>query len=162
MTQSQNHDEQARSKTGGKTLPTHDATGRKKTPQQTKGFAADTAEKTGMSKRSINLSLSRANAIPRDVLDQITRTHLDKGVYLDILKKMSPDDQRAKVRADLATPKNSKIVEPQIKQFENLKRTLLAHDRCWANAGVDAISMFEAWLREQSHPLAGDDGGGDA
>ena len=32
-------------------------------------------------------------------------THLDRGVYLDILKGMEPDAQREKVRHDLAEPK---------------------------------------------------------
>ena len=89
-----------KSEVGEPTCPTHDATGRKKTPQQTKGFASDTAEKTGISKRSINRSLSRADAIPSDIRDTIKGTHLDTGVYLDSLKGMEPEEQRAKVTAD--------------------------------------------------------------
>ncbi len=70
-----------------------------------KGFASETAKKTGMSKRAINLALSRAKAIPADVRDKIKGTHLDRGTYLDSLKGMTPDDQRAQVRRNLAEPK---------------------------------------------------------
>ncbi len=51
---------------GGQTFPTQletDSRGQKKSPQQTKGFAAATAEVTGESKRAINLNLARAEAI---------------------------------------------------------------------------------------------------
>ena len=63
-----------------------------------KAFASDTAEKTGVPKRSINRFLSRADAIPEDVRDQIKGTKLDTGTYLDWLKGMDPDDQRGAVR----------------------------------------------------------------
>lgn len=56
---------------GGKSFPTHletDAAGRKKTPQQTKSFAAATADVTGQTKRAINLSVARAEAIGDDLL----------------------------------------------------------------------------------------------
>ncbi len=58
-----------------------------------------------MSKRAINLALSRAKAIPADVRDKIKGSHLDRGTYLDSLKGMTPDDQRAQVRRNLAEPK---------------------------------------------------------
>ena len=45
---------------------------------QTKGFAAATAEVTGQTKRAINLSVARAEAIGDDLL-RLTGTSLDKG-----------------------------------------------------------------------------------
>jgi hypothetical protein len=66
----------------------------KSPPKQEKGFAADTAEKTGMSKATINRALSRAEAIPGDIRAIIKGTKLDTGVYLDSLKGMDPEDQR--------------------------------------------------------------------
>ena len=83
-----------RGKTGGQSLATSLSDGRAAGPQHQKGFAADTAEKTGMSKSAINLALSRAKAIPEDVRAQIKGTKLDTGVYLDSLKGMDPEDQR--------------------------------------------------------------------
>ena len=60
---------------------------------QEKAFAADTAERTGQSKRSINEHVSRAEALGDD-LDAITGTSLDKGVELDALKAMSPEERK--------------------------------------------------------------------
>lgn len=57
---------EAEDELGGQTFPTQletDSRGQKKSPQQTKGFAAATAEVTGESKRTINLNLARAEAI---------------------------------------------------------------------------------------------------
>ncbi len=47
-----------------------------------KGFASDTSEKTGVSKRTIQLATSRAKAIPADIRDTIKGTKLDTGVYI--------------------------------------------------------------------------------
>ena len=62
-----------------------------KGPGMPKGFASDTAEKTGVSKRAVQLATSRAKEIPADVRDQIKGTNLDTGVYLDWIKGMEPD-----------------------------------------------------------------------
>jgi hypothetical protein len=48
-------------------------------PGENVGFAAETAQKTGITKRAINLAVSRANAIPEDVRDQIRGTGSGKG-----------------------------------------------------------------------------------
>jgi len=56
---------------------------------QKKGFAKDTEDKTGTSKRTTNQAVSRATAIPADVLARIQGTELDKGTYLDKLKALS-------------------------------------------------------------------------
>ncbi len=63
-----------------------------------KGFASETAEATGVSKRAVQLATSRAKAIPEDVRAQIKGTKLDTGTYLDSLKGMEPDEQRGAVR----------------------------------------------------------------
>ena len=81
-----------------KVEPPEKSAGYKKPPKQKKGFAADTAEKTGMSKREINRAKSRTEKIPEDVRDTIKGTNLDTGTYLDWLKGMDPDDQRGAVR----------------------------------------------------------------
>ena len=60
---------------------------------QEKAFAAETAAITGESKRDVNRHLARAEALGDD-LDKVTGTSLDKGVELDALKAMQPE-QRA-------------------------------------------------------------------
>ena len=60
---------------------------------QEKSFAAATADASGMTKQAINRHLARAEALG-DVLDKVTGTSLDKGVELDALKAMTPE-QRA-------------------------------------------------------------------
>ena len=69
------------------------------------GFATETAKATGITKQAVNKTISRAKAIPGDIRAIIKGTKLDTGVYLDSLKGMEPDEQRAKVRDDLAEPK---------------------------------------------------------
>ena len=84
--------------TGGTTCPTHqptDALGRKKSPQQTQSFAADTAAVSGESKRDVNRHLARAEALGDD-LPRVTGTSLDKGVELDALAKL-PEADRAEL-----------------------------------------------------------------
>ncbi len=58
---------QARETQVGKLFPPEKSAGYKLPPKQEIGFAADTAEKTGMSKRAINRAISRAEAIPGDI-----------------------------------------------------------------------------------------------
>ena len=141
----------ARAEVGGQSLATHDATGRKKTPQQAKGFAADTAEKTGMSKSATNLAKSRTEKIPEDVRDQIKGTNLDTGGYLDWIKKMDPEDQRIQVTCDLAEgvkpkiPTKSKAApdpEPVVDWFEALKRD-------WGMASKDERKLFDDWRQDK-------------
>lgn len=70
-------------------------TGYKSPPQQTQGFAASTAEASGMTKRSINQHLARADALGDDV-ERITGTSLDSGVEMDALAKL-PVPERAEI-----------------------------------------------------------------
>jgi hypothetical protein len=56
-------------------------------------FTSDTAEGTGKSERAIQLAAARGEALGDD-LNDIAGTSLDKGVELDALAKMAPDDRR--------------------------------------------------------------------
>lgn len=91
-----------------------------------KGFVSEMAEKTGMSKRSIQLSIERAEKIPEDVRDMIRGTHLDRGAYLDRIKNLDDEDQRATVVRDLAAG-TSKSSSRRTK-LEVLKDAWLAAD----------------------------------
>lgn len=67
-------------------------------------FTADTAVKTGTSERVVQRDAERGTKVCAEALSMLTGTHLDKGVYMDALKKLAPEEQVAKVEADLAAP----------------------------------------------------------
>ena len=80
---------------GGVTCATQlDARGQRKTPQQEKAFAAETAAITGESKSQINRQLAMANALGDD-LQRIQGTSLDKGVEMTALAKMAEPERKA-------------------------------------------------------------------
>ena len=60
-------------------------------------FSADTERATGESKRRTNEHLSRAEALGPDI-HAVVGTSLDKGVELDALVKMKPEERRDLVR----------------------------------------------------------------
>jgi hypothetical protein len=55
---------------------------------QGKGFAASTAEATGMTKQAINRHLARAEALGDEALAKVVNTSLDSGVELDRLSSV--------------------------------------------------------------------------
>jgi ParB-like chromosome segregation protein Spo0J len=58
-----------------------------------KEFAADTAERTGTPKRTVNQKIARAEALGADI-HEVAGTSLDKGTELDALSKMSPEARK--------------------------------------------------------------------
>jgi ParB family chromosome partitioning protein len=67
-------------------------------------FITDTAAKTGIGERSISKHAERGAKIAPAVMEMIKGTDFDKGVYLDELKRLSPENQLEKAKADLAGP----------------------------------------------------------
>lgn len=65
---------------------------------KTPSFVEDTAAKTGASERSIALDAERAEKVAGDVVASITGTEHDKGVVLDELKRLPPEQQRTRVQ----------------------------------------------------------------
>lgn len=65
-------------------------------------FAADQSNKTGQSKRAVQLDAERGEKVTDEALDLISGTKLDTGVYLDKIKSIPDADQVKRVRADLA------------------------------------------------------------
>ena len=61
-------------------------------------FAADTAAKTGVTVKTVEREAARGAAIAGDVLAQVKGTKLDRGVELDALAKMEPEEQRAAIK----------------------------------------------------------------
>ena len=60
---------------------------------QEKGFAAATAESTGMTKQAINRHIARADALGNDALAKVANTSLDSGVELDALAKLDAPER---------------------------------------------------------------------
>ena len=60
-------------------------------------FTADTARATGKSERAVQRDAERGSKIAPDVLAAIKGTKWDKGVTLDILKKLTHEEQRQAV-----------------------------------------------------------------
>ncbi len=122
-------------------------------------FASETAETTGVPKRSINRALSRAKAIPADIRAIIKYTKLDTGTYLDSLKGMEPDDQREKVKADLAEP--SVQQDAEIRAFNRASaargKALRDVQLTWRRASVEDRRRIKAWILEQETPASEDD-----
>lgn len=64
-------------------------------------FTADTAAATGQSERAVQRDAERGEKVSDEALALIKGTRLDTGRYLDSIKNLSPEDQVAKVQADL-------------------------------------------------------------
>lgn len=88
---------------GGTTCPTRNI-GYAKPPENEKGFAAETSEKTGVDKRTINRAISRAEKIPEPIREKIEGTKLDTGSYMDSIKDLPEEEMAEKVERDLAAP----------------------------------------------------------
>lgn len=65
-------------------------------------FAAETAKATGKDERSVRRDAERGEKVIPEVIDLIRGTKLDTGVYLDKLKKLTPNDQLMAAKRDLA------------------------------------------------------------
>lgn len=76
-------------------------------PTQTESFVEATAAATGASERAVQRDAERGEKVCEKALDLVNGTKLDTGVYLDKLKPMSPADQVAAVKRDLAALKNA-------------------------------------------------------
>ncbi len=70
---------------------------------QTISFASETAEKCGLSERSIQLAIQRYSRIAPDVRARIALTRIaEKGTELDALARLLPDEQRKAVNMVLS------------------------------------------------------------
>lgn len=68
-------------------------------------FAADTAARTGVDRRTVERDATRGERIPEDVLQQVRGTEMDKGIVLDALAKAAdPAAELARMR-EPAPPK---------------------------------------------------------
>ena len=78
-------------------------------------FVADTAKKTGKSKRSVERDKARGEKIAPDVQEELSGTDIEtSGVQLDALATADPEDQREAVKAvNLGEAKDVREVLPE-------------------------------------------------
>ena len=86
-------------------------------------FAAETAAITGESKRDVNRHIARAEALGDD-LDKVTGTSLDKGVELDALKAMPPEQRAPLIERAVA---GEKVTARPAKTTDTPKATHTTH-----------------------------------
>lgn len=68
----------------------------------TASFAADTAKAIGKDERTVRRDAERGEKVIPEALELIRDTALDKGSYLDRIKRLSPSEQMHAVKRDLA------------------------------------------------------------
>lgn len=97
----------------------------KRGPGRPEGFAAATAEATGMTKRAINRMVARAEALGDDTLDKVTNTSLDSGVELDALAKLDAPERAVLVeRAAAGEQVSARTPDALVKPSKAPARTL--------------------------------------
>lgn len=118
---------------------------------QEKAFAAETAAITGESKRDVNRHLARAEALGDD-LDKVTGTSLDKGVELDALKAMQPEQrapliERAQAGEKVSARDTSKPASPILTPSMRLQMALMhGIGRALESAGVKTAEELVAQI----------------
>ena len=118
---------------------------------QDKGFAADTAQISGESKATINRHLARAEALGDDI-DKVTGTSLDKGVELDALKAMTPEQrapliERAQAGECVSARDTSKPASPILTPSMRLQMALMhGIGRALESAGVKTAEELVAQI----------------
>ena len=91
--------------------------------------------------------------IPPDIRDQIKGTKLDKGVYLDSIKGLEADEQRAQVKADLAEHDRLDMLDAKIRAANRataaVGRALHTVKLAWHRASAEDRRRIKAWVLEQ-------------
>lgn len=110
---------------------------------QTKSFASATAEATGQSKATTNRALARADALGDETLNAVVGTSLDKGVELDALSKMPPDERADLVRrAASGEVVTARKPEPAQKQTQTVDHITLARIRGMLDPELSAFLTY--------------------
>lgn len=105
-------------------------------------FTADTAEKIGKSERAVQRDAERGEKVAPDVLARVRGTSLDSGAYLDRLKALPPDEQRARVERALAAP----VIKPTqraLTDAEAVEKQFQAIVAAWNKAVPEARDRFK-------------------
>lgn len=103
-------------------------------------YADDQAAKTGEAPRTIREHATRGEQIEPKALELVRGTHLDRGTYLDELRKVDASEQARRVRDDLerSKPKPAAVktvIDVQDAQFKALLNA-------WNKAGAEVRQAF--------------------
>lgn len=112
----------------------------------TRSFAEDQADATGKAERTVRLDAERGEKVCDEALDLIKGTRFDTGAYLDRLKALTPDEQVAAVREDVAVLKRPAVL-PSLQSIQRVKLDADIRQRA-ARACADLIAEYlpaEAW-----------------
>lgn len=109
-------------------------------------FAEATAAATGRAARTVRQDAERGEKISERALALVAGTHLDKGKYLDNLKKLDPSEQEARVQRELAAAQAPRKPigpsDPPRNDFEIINKDHRALVRAWENAHPEAREKF--------------------
>lgn len=116
--------------------------------EPTERFTADTAKATGKSERTIQRDAERGEKVIPEVMGMLAGTRLDTGAYLDKIKRLTPNEQVAAVKRDLAIdrerakPKLVKSADDPRSDIDVKERHIAALMTAWNNASIDARNEF--------------------
>ncbi len=120
-------------------------------------FTEDAAQKIGITQRSIQLSVRRHKLICPIVRDNISATWIsEKGVILDALIKLTPDEQMSVVTTMLRAEKPQKNVASALDEIRGIEKTrlspiekeLAAMKSSFTKASKEARFIFIDYLKE--------------
>lgn len=119
-------------------------------------FAAATAAVTGTDARTVRRDAERGEKVIAEVLDMIRDTPLDKGTYLDKIKRLTPNEQVTAAKRDLAAIRQQErdkaqggiqrriISKAPISDEEAREKQVAALMSAWNNASAEARAEFMA------------------
>lgn len=113
----------------------------------TPSFSEDQASKTGAAERTIRLDAERGEKIAEAALDLIKGTELDKGTFLDEIKRVEPDQQAKTVRERLAAIRDAARPKPTLAAVNKSKLDADIRQRA-AKACAELVAEYvpaEAW-----------------
>ena len=102
----------------------------RETPGRPKGFASDTAEKVGITTRSVQQSIARAQKLSPEVRDMIRGTEMDKGTVLDQLA---------------GEPRRREVDNVYFADFHFIQRMVSFHSDGTLTVVIAAAKMDEFW-----------------
>lgn len=116
-------------------------------------FTADTAAKTGESERVVQRNAERGERISQEALEVIRGTDLDKGTYLDQIKKVPLSEQAKRARSDLKDQRSQtgiqrriapKVADEPLDDVDALEAQVRALMSAWNKASREAREEFFA------------------
>jgi hypothetical protein len=113
-------------------------------------FTSNTASATGQSERSVQRDVERGEKIAPEALTAVKGTKLDKGVYLEELKRVPKAQQVEKVKRDLAAPKAkppapdpSPSISDEGARRNRIAKVMTAMDAILAETPKDIVASCE-------------------